>query len=240
LSDALAIGIDVRTFVPASGQARHMWRLGAWLAGQGHRVHMLSVRPQAEVEAPAGMHLHRLHDVSRGELRRRIAAIELDALLVNPERAARYRGIPANVLRPGYGTDHYRQNLRSFRTPLSRTGRGLLRLTPWVLAQRRWERRFYEAPEPPPDVVANSAYTRAEVLDTYSIPPGHVHVVYNGVDPDEFSPSRREALRGQTRERLGITPDEIDGGHTPALSRPHELADRLEAYAAEQGLLGDH
>jgi len=35
------------------------------------------------------------------------------------------------------------------------------------------------------------------------------------------------------RERLGITPDEIDGGHTPALSRPKELAERLEAYAAE-------
>ena len=46
-------------------------------------------------------------------------------------------------------------------------------------------------------------------------------------------------LRRVARERLGITPDEIDGGHTPALSRPRELADRLEAYAAEQGLLGD-
>jgi pimeloyl-ACP methyl ester carboxylesterase len=43
-------------------------------------------------------------------------------------------------------------------------------------------------------------------------------------------------LRRVARERLGIIPDEIDGGHTPALSRPHELADRLEAYAAEQGL----
>jgi pimeloyl-ACP methyl ester carboxylesterase len=41
------------------------------------------------------------------------------------------------------------------------------------------------------------------------------------------------------RERLGIIPDEIDGGHTPALSRPRELAGRLEAYAAEQGLSGD-
>jgi hypothetical protein len=41
-------------------------------------------------------------------------------------------------------------------------------------------------------------------------------------------------------ERLGIIPDEIDGGHTPALDRPHELADHREAYAAEQGLLGDH
>lgn len=37
-------------------------------------------------------------------------------------------------------------------------------------------------------------------------------------------------LRRVARERLGITPDEIDGGHTPALSRPKELANRLEAY----------
>lgn len=34
--------------------------------------------------------------------------------------------------------------------------------------------------------------------------------------------------------RLGITPDEIDGGHTLRWARPHKLADRLEAYAAEQ------
>jgi pimeloyl-ACP methyl ester carboxylesterase len=43
-------------------------------------------------------------------------------------------------------------------------------------------------------------------------------------------------LRRVSRERLGITPDELDGGHTPALSRPKELADRLEAYATELGV----
>lgn len=43
-------------------------------------------------------------------------------------------------------------------------------------------------------------------------------------------------LRRVARDRLGITPDEIDGGHTPALSRPTELADRLEAYADDEGL----
>jgi pimeloyl-ACP methyl ester carboxylesterase len=37
-------------------------------------------------------------------------------------------------------------------------------------------------------------------------------------------------LRRIARDRLGITPDEIDGGHCVALSRPIELADRLEAY----------
>jgi pimeloyl-ACP methyl ester carboxylesterase len=45
-----------------------------------------------------------------------------------------------------------------------------------------------------------------------------------------------EFQRRVVRERLGITPDEMDGGHLVALSRPAELADRLEAYRAEAGL----
>jgi pimeloyl-ACP methyl ester carboxylesterase len=43
-------------------------------------------------------------------------------------------------------------------------------------------------------------------------------------------------VRRVARERLGIIPDEIDGGHTPALSRPKNLAERLEAYAAQAGV----
>jgi pimeloyl-ACP methyl ester carboxylesterase len=42
-----------------------------------------------------------------------------------------------------------------------------------------------------------------------------------------------EWARRHVRERLGIIPDEIDGGHAPYLSRPKDLADRLEAYRAE-------
>ena len=41
-----------------------------------------------------------------------------------------------------------------------------------------------------------------------------------------------EWLRRVVRERLGITPDEIDSGHCVALSLPTELADRLHAYAS--------
>ena len=39
-------------------------------------------------------------------------------------------------------------------------------------------------------------------------------------------------LRRVAQERLGITPDEMDGGHTPALSHPTELADRLAGWAS--------
>lgn len=45
---------------------------------------------------------------------------------------------------------------------------------------------------------------------------------------DRFFPAT--FLRRVAGERLSITPDEIDGGHCVALSRPVELADRLEAY----------
>ena len=40
-----------------------------------------------------------------------------------------------------------------------------------------------------------------------------------------------EWVRQFVQERLGITADEIEGSHCPFLSRPEELADRLEAYA---------
>ncbi|MGH2578069.1 MAG: alpha/beta hydrolase [Actinomycetota bacterium] len=43
-------------------------------------------------------------------------------------------------------------------------------------------------------------------------------------------------LRRVARDRLGTTPDEIEGGHTPALSHPKELAERLQAYAAQEGV----
>jgi pimeloyl-ACP methyl ester carboxylesterase len=43
-----------------------------------------------------------------------------------------------------------------------------------------------------------------------------------------------EFMRRVSRDRLGITADEIDGGHCVALSRPAELAARLEAFRTER------
>ena len=45
---------------------------------------------------------------------------------------------------------------------------------------------------------------------------------------DRFFPA--EFMRRVVKERLGITPDEMDGGHLPALAHPDELVARLEAY----------
>jgi pimeloyl-ACP methyl ester carboxylesterase len=43
-----------------------------------------------------------------------------------------------------------------------------------------------------------------------------------------------EFMRRVARDRLGITADEIDGSHCVALSRPAELAARLEAFRTER------
>jgi hypothetical protein len=45
-----------------------------------------------------------------------------------------------------------------------------------------------------------------------------------------------EFLRRLVAERLGITPDEIAGGHCVALSHPKELAEILERYVATRFL----
>ena len=48
---------------------------------------------------------------------------------------------------------------------------------------------------------------------------------------DRFFPV--EMQRRVVRERLGFAPDEMPGGHLVALSRPRELADRLEDYVRQ-------
>jgi pimeloyl-ACP methyl ester carboxylesterase len=48
---------------------------------------------------------------------------------------------------------------------------------------------------------------------------------------DRFFPA--DFQRRVVQERLGIRPDEMSGGHLPALAHPEELVDHLERYRAE-------
>lgn len=207
----MRIGIDIRVVDPREpGQQRYLWRMGAWLAAAGHDAHYLTVKKQPDgVTAAKGTTLHRLHGVSRRGLRAAVAALELDALLLNPERSRRYRGIGANVLRSAYGTEHYRQKLRSFRSPLERGVRQLWRKAPWIVAEQRWERAFYESTSPPPHVVAQSRYMREQILESYGIPQDHVHVIHNAIDTSEFSPEARLDRRQEMRGRWGIPEDAV-------------------------------
>jgi len=54
---------------------------------------------------------------------------------------------------------------------------------------------------------------------------------------DRFFPAAW--MHGVVKERLGIEPDEIDGGHCPALARPQALVDLLELIRV-RALAPDH
>lgn len=49
---------------------------------------------------------------------------------------------------------------------------------------------------------------------------------------DRFFPAN--FMRQVVSERLGITPDEMESGHLPALGHPVELVERLERYREAQ------
>lgn len=207
----MRVGIDIRVAAPReAGQQRMLWRLGAWLGGEGHEVDYLSVRRQpADLDLPPGTTLRRLHDTPRRALRTAVAELELDAFLINPERSRRYRGVPANVLRAAYGTEHYVQNLRSVRNPLERGVRHMARLAPWTRADLRWERAFYEGTRPQPDIVCQSEYMKGLILGSYAIPEEHIHIVPNAIDTAEYNPTRRLELRTEMRARWGIPEDAV-------------------------------
>lgn len=184
------------------------------MAEQGHQVHLLCTdRDPGREQGSDRCTVHAFADLTPAELVTRVRALELDVLLLNPERSPHYHGIRANVLRPGYGTDQGIQNLRSVTNPLERLLRRVLRRTPPEMRKRERERTFYEGEEedgaPEPEVVAISRYMEREIRSSYDVPRERIHLVHNGVDLEEFHPARREERREEARRRLGIPPDAV-------------------------------
>ena len=119
--------------------------------------------------------------------------------------------------------------------------------TGFARARREQEERDGPAPDDdialffhdvPPDVAAEAMRRARHQSDTPGKRPWplpawpNVPTRFLLCRDDRFFPA--EFLRRVVRDRLGFTPDEIDGGHCVALSRPRELADRLEAYLADR------
>lgn len=116
--------------------------------------------------------------------------------------------------------------------------------TGWERARREQDERDGRAPDDdialflhdvPPELAAEATRRSLDQSATPFVKPWpldawpSVPTKFLLCRDDRFFPA--EFMRRVVRERLGIVPDEIDGGHTIALSRPRELADRLEASA---------
>jgi hypothetical protein len=124
---------------------------------------------------------------------------------------------------------------------------------PGETAGRWWTNTGHVFPEPfdpltvflhdvPADVVAESANHVRRQSDTIFTQPWPlpawpaVPTRYLISVDDRFFPA--DFQHRVVRERLEITPDEMPGGHLPALAQPRELVARLESYrtqASENG-----
>jgi len=206
------IGFQIEHLDPSRGGAEtYVHRFAETLIAAGHEVHLFATGFQTE---PAGAVTH--HVLQRG-----LSRPERDLRFARAARkAARRAGLDvvvavgrtlgANVLQPHGGTlpGSRRQNLLLMRNA---TLRGLKQAFDWanprIRAQLWIERRQYET-EPAPDVVAISRMVRRDVRQFYGVPEDRLHLVYNGVDLDRFSPHVCDAQRRAAREAWGLGEDE--------------------------------
>ncbi|MFF5111918.1 alpha/beta hydrolase [Streptosporangium sp. NPDC000509] len=115
--------------------------------------------------------------------------------------------------------------------------------TGWEQARREQDEQDGRAPDDeialflhdvPPDLAAEALGRRRDQSATPFDAPWPlaawpaVRTVFLLCRDDRYLPA--DFMRRVVKERLGLVPDEIDGGHNVALSRPAELADRLVAH----------
>jgi UDP-glucose:(heptosyl)LPS alpha-1,3-glucosyltransferase len=82
-----------------------------------------------------------------------------------------------------------------------------LAASPYHRYVTRMERRLLQSPSLAA-VVCNSAMVRDEIKSRFGVPDAKLHLIYNAVDSDAFSPALRSD-RAATRARLGITDDAV-------------------------------
>lgn len=58
-------------------------------------------------------------------------------------------------------------------------------------------------------VICNSKMVREEIQRGFRIAPEKLHVIYNGVDLEEFHPRHRDGLRGKARAEIGCNPRDM-------------------------------
>ncbi len=83
--------------------------------------------------------------------------------------------------------------------PLERLG---MVLNPYHRYVCSAERRMFEHPRLRA-VICNSKMVRDEIQRGFRVAPEKLHVIYSGVDLQQFHPRLRESLRGKTRAELG-------------------------------------
>ncbi|HKN00184.1 MAG TPA: glycosyltransferase family 4 protein [Candidatus Binataceae bacterium] len=111
------------------------------------------------------------------------------------------RVVNADVLRSGGGA--HASYLRAAAQWRGRAGAAAMRLAPYHAAQLMVERHGFASPLLR-NAIAVSEFVRTDLIGQFSLPPGRVVTIYNGVDLQRFHPAGDPAARNEVRARFGI------------------------------------
>jgi UDP-glucose:(heptosyl)LPS alpha-1,3-glucosyltransferase len=168
------------------------------------------------------------------------------ALIVNPAYAGRLwrdasfaRGVRAvlsheripgcDLYRAGDGVHRQWLDHRLKSAPLlERIG---IRLNPYHWYVCAAERAMFEHPALR-GVICNSRMVAAEIESYFPMAARKLHVIYNGVDLAHFNPERRSGMRTESRDGLGLSPEDLVFGFVGSGFARKGLALAIDALAA--------
>ncbi len=208
-------------FTRHGGMDRANHALARYLAESGRDVHLVAHRVSADLTSLPGVTVH--------HVRRPFGSHLLGAPLLAraATRAARRLGPSTRLLSNGGNTRwvaptwvHY---LHAAYEPQVAAG-PRARLSA-AAGRRQYLAREAETLTQAPAIICNSTRTAADVRRCYAVDPSRVHVVYYGVDAEEFA-AVSAAARGEARLALGMD------AKTPRAIFIGALGDRRKGFDA--------
>ncbi|MHC4591097.1 MAG: glycosyltransferase family 4 protein [Planctomycetota bacterium] len=210
----MRITVCCKRFAESGGAETFLRNFGRRLLAEGHGVAVLAAEGDADME---GVEFQRIHVPRVPRAFRDLALARASRKALADERAdvtfSDQKCWGAQVVRCGGGCqrEYVKQREKSYPGLASRAVNRVAR----KLSVREWLRIYiddtlYEAPGPR-CVIANSDMVRRELSSHYPHLTERIRVVYNGADPERFSPELKDAHRAPVREELGIPMDALVG-----------------------------
>jgi glycosyltransferase involved in cell wall biosynthesis len=188
-------------FTPLGGMDRANHALASYLAGQGAGVHLVTHRAWSDLEALAGVVVHRVPRPLGSHL---LGQPLLDR--TGRRWARQLAPAGARVVVNGgncrWGDINWVHYVHAAWRPRAGAGGGVPRRIKTAVAGWRFRRDERDVIRRARLVVANSERTRRDVIEALGVPPERVHTVYYGADPERFRPPSPEE-RAAARSALG-------------------------------------
>lgn len=190
-----SILLIIEHFKTGAGSENAAYYLFTRLAARGYAIHVCADSHDPSIDA---ITFHPSADIAAV-----VAAVQPDLTI---DWNFRY---PADLHRMGGGVQEAfdRYNLQSY-SGIGRAFKGLqmaLRPKSEVIARQR-----RQLTRPGAVFVGNSRFTADQAIAA-GADPDRVHVIYNGVDTDLYSPTTAAAVRSDVRSRFGMEPDHVGG-----------------------------